>query len=105
MSSYRFLRCALVLSISSIENGKRLAQRAIRGTGHCEFTIAEQVSAFKAMVRWEEEGLPASGDDVLSAYEVSSPTYGCNYTENTFTEAEQTAGLPDVRMAVERCLF
>jgi pimeloyl-ACP methyl ester carboxylesterase len=84
-------------------NGGRLVQRAIRGTGHCEFTIAEQVSAFQAMVRWEQDGVPPLGDDVLDAAKVSSSDYGCVFTENTFTDQERERGLPEARMAVEAC--
>jgi|GEM_PF-154568 len=84
-------------------NGARLVQRAIRGTGHCEFTIAEQVSAFQAMVRWEENGLVPPGDNVLDAAEVSSDNYGCLFTENNFTDAERMRGLPEARMAVPSC--
>ena len=80
-------------------NERWLVQRAIRGTGHCEFTIAEQVSAFQAMVRWETNGVRPLGDDVLDAAEVSSPDYGCVFTENTFTDQERERGLEEARMA------
>lgn len=85
-------------------NGDRLVQRAIRGTGHCEFTIAEQVSAFEAMVRWEQDGRRPGGDDVLDPAELSRSSYGCRYTDNTFTDQERQRGLPEARMAVEECL-
>ena len=84
-------------------NDRLLVQRAIRGTGHCEFTIAEQVSAFQAVVRWEENGVPPLGDDVLDPERVSRDDYGCVFTENTFTDQERERGLPEARMAVPEC--
>ena len=64
-------------------NGDRLVQRAIRGASHCDFTVAEQVAAFEAMVVWERDGIKPGGDDVLTATTVAAPTYGCSYTVNT----------------------
>jgi hypothetical protein len=84
-------------------NGTRLVQRAIRGTGHCEFTIAEQVAAFEAMVRWEEDDVRPRGDEVLDASAVGDAAYGCNFTDNTFTDAERERGLPEARAAVSAC--
>ena len=60
-----------------------LVQRAIRGVSHCDFTIAEQVSAFDAMIQWERDGLKPAGDDVVTAAVVAAPTYGCTFTQNT----------------------
>jgi hypothetical protein len=80
-------------------------QRAIRGTGHCEFTIAEQVAAFDALALWEQTGLRPQGDDVMSAYEVSRPTYGCRFTNNTFTDQEKERGLEEARKAVDSCFL
>ena len=57
-----------------------LVQRAIRGGGHCEFTYAEQVEAFDALVAWEEDGVKPDGDDVLDPELVADPAYGCAYT-------------------------
>ena len=36
-------------------NSAWLVQRAIRGVSHCDFTIAEQVDAFDAMIKWERD--------------------------------------------------
>ncbi|MBB1604844.1 S9 family peptidase [Variovorax sp. UMC13] len=60
-----------------------LVQRAIRGLTHCDFTVAEQVEAFDAMVKWERDGVKPAGDDVLTATTVAQPTYGCTFTRNT----------------------
>jgi hypothetical protein len=66
-------------------NSNYLVQRAIRGASHCDFTIAEQVTAFADMLAWEAGGAAAkpAGDDVVTAATVAAPTYGCTFTNNT----------------------
>ena len=64
-------------------NGAFLVQRAIRGISHCDFTTAEQVTAFDDMVKWEAGGAKPGGDNVVTAATVAAPTYGCTYTRNT----------------------
>lgn len=61
-------------------NGGRLVTRAIRGISHCDFTVAEQVEAFDAMIRWEAGGPRPGGDDVLNAAAVASPGFGCTFS-------------------------
>jgi pimeloyl-ACP methyl ester carboxylesterase len=72
-------------------NQDHLVQRAIRGTGHCEFTLAEQITAFDDLARWEQEGVKPEGDEVLDLSVVHAADYGCKFTNNTFTEAEKAA--------------
>ena len=64
-------------------NSTWLVQRAIRGVSHCDFTIAEQVDAFEAMIKWERDGIKPAGDDVVTAAIVAAPAYGCTFTKNT----------------------
>ena len=64
-------------------NSTWLVQRAIRGVSHCDFTIAEQVDAFDAMIKWESTGVKPAGDDVVTAATVAAATYGCTFTKNT----------------------
>ena len=64
-------------------NSQWLVQRAIRGASHCDFTVAEQVDAFEAMVKWERDGVKPAGDDVVTAATVAATTYGCTFTKNT----------------------
>lgn len=59
-----------------------LVQRAIRGVSHCDFTVAEQVAAFEAMIKWEHDGVKPAGDDVVTPATVAAPTYGCRFTNN-----------------------
>ncbi|KIQ31317.1 alpha/beta hydrolase [Variovorax paradoxus] len=61
-------------------NSDWLVQRAVRGISHCDFTIAEQVEAFDAMIKWERDGVKPAGDDVVTAATVAAPTYGCTFT-------------------------
>jgi hypothetical protein len=68
-----------------------LVQRAIRGVGHCDFTVAEQVSAFNAMADWEQKGVKPAGDDVLTPATVADPKYGCKFTDNTLTPDDTSA--------------
>ncbi len=64
-------------------NGAWLVQRAIRAPSHCDFTVVEQVNAFKDMVAWVETGTKPAGDDVLTKATVAAPAYGCSHTINT----------------------
>jgi hypothetical protein len=68
-----------------------LVQRAIRGISHCDFTIAEQVAAFDAMIKWEQQGVKPAGDDVLTPSVVADPQYGCKFTDNTRSQDDSSA--------------
>ena len=61
---------------------ENLVQRAIRAPGHCDFTVAEQTSAFGDLVKWVETGVKPAGDDVLTASIVAQTNYGCAHTDN-----------------------
>ena len=76
-------------------NSTWLVQRAIRGVSHCDFTIAEQVDAFEAMIKWERDGIKPAGDDVVTAATVAATSYGCTYTKNTLgpDESARTSAL------------
>lgn len=70
------------------ENGNAdlLVQRAIRDTGHCGFTPAEQTQAFDDLVDWVKNGVKPAGDDVLDPDTVADPAFGCQFTTGvTFT--------------------
>ena len=64
------------------KGSKLLVQRAQRGAAHCDFTVAEQVESFEALVKWEQGGAKPAGDDVLTAAVVAAPDYGCAFTNN-----------------------
>ena len=67
---------------ASDKGSKLLVQRAQRGAAHCDFTVAEQVESFEALVKWEQGGTKPAGDDVLTAAVVAAPNYGCTFTNN-----------------------
>jgi hypothetical protein len=72
----------------------RVVQRAIRGVGHCDFTPAELVSGFDALVGWVERGVRPAGDDVLNPATVADPNYGCAFTTATRQLGPYTAACP-----------
>ncbi|MDF3834083.1 alpha/beta hydrolase [Cupriavidus basilensis] len=76
-----------------------LVQRAIRGVSHCDFTVAEQVTAFDDMINWEQNGVKPAGDEVLDAATVANATYGCKFTNNTLG-TEESAGTAALRPGV-----
>jgi hypothetical protein len=61
-------------------NDDLLVVRAIRDTGHCGFTLTEQVQAFADMVTWVDTGVRPGGDDVLNPLAVADPDFGCAFT-------------------------
>ncbi|MBC8092651.1 MAG: hypothetical protein H7Y15_12080, partial [Pseudonocardia sp.] len=58
-----------------------LVQRAIRATGHCEFSNDEAGTAWDDLVGWVENGDRPEGDDVLDADTVADPAYGCRFSD------------------------
>jgi pimeloyl-ACP methyl ester carboxylesterase len=57
-----------------------LVQRAIRDTGHCGFSTAEQTRAFDDLVNWVVNGVKPAGDNVLDPAQVAHPSFGCQFT-------------------------
>ncbi len=80
-------------------NSTWLVQRAIRGVSHCDFTIAEQVDAFDAMIKWERDGVKPAGDDVVTPATVAASTYGCKFTKNTLGP-DDGAGVTALRAGI-----
>ena len=54
--------------------------RAIRASGHCDFTQAELRTGFDDLTRWIATGHRAAGDPVLDRRAVAAPTFGCRFT-------------------------
>jgi hypothetical protein len=63
-------------------HGHLLAQRAIRATGHCEFSPNEAGAAWDDLVRWVTAGQRPAGDRV-DRRSVAAPDYGCRFTDRT----------------------
>jgi hypothetical protein len=81
-------------------NSDWLVQRAIRGASHCDFTVAEQVDAFDAMIKWERDGIKPAGDDVVTAATVAAPAYGCTFTNNTLGTVDESGTTLALRPAI-----
>ena len=73
-------------------NSAFLVQRAIRGVSHCDFTIAEQVTAFDDMIKWEGGGAKPAGDDVVTPATVAASSYGCAFTNNAMPNPADESG-------------
>lgn len=58
-----------------------LVQRAIRSTGHCDFTDQEKIDSFAAMHAWVDEGAVPAGDAVSDPEQVADPEFGCRFTD------------------------
>jgi hypothetical protein len=54
--------------------------RAIRGTGHCDFTQPELQKGFDDLVNWVRTGHRPGGDAILDRRAVADPRFGCRYT-------------------------
>jgi hypothetical protein len=63
--------------------GNLFVSRAIRGTGHCDFTLPELTEGFDALTAWVYGGHRPAGDAILNPKAVASPTFGCRFTRGT----------------------
>jgi hypothetical protein len=63
--------------------GGLFVDRAIREVTHCGYTTNELSSAFSALVSWIHTGKRPAGDNILSPRTVSSPLFGCRFTDPT----------------------
>jgi hypothetical protein len=78
-----------------------LVQRAIRSPLHCDFTAAEESSAFTALVGWVEHGARPAGDPVSDRKALADPRYGCRFTDNR--TGDEDPGEAAVRAAMPAC--
>ncbi len=74
---------------------RNLVQRAIRGSGHCDFTTAEYERAFGDLVGWVERGARPAGDRVGSPRAVARENFGCRFTDPTPGAHFAAAPCPD----------
>jgi hypothetical protein len=82
-------------------NGSFLVQRAVRGIAHCDFTVAEWVDSFEALVAWERDGIKPADDDVMTPAVVADPAYGCAFTNNTLGP-DDVARVAEIRLHLEQ---
>ncbi|MFM1990096.1 MAG: hypothetical protein RJA99_3053 [Pseudomonadota bacterium] len=78
-----------------------VVQRAVRGVGHCDFTLAEEEEAFDAMAVWALFGRRPNGDEVLDPAVVASPTYGCRFSR--VPRLEDSALVKSLRARLPAC--
>ncbi|WP_193074808.1 alpha/beta hydrolase [Pseudomonas sp. FME51] len=69
-------------------NEDLLVQRAIRATGHCEFSNQEITRAMNDWLDWVNDDDKPAGDEVLDPAMVADADYGCTFTN------PQRPGLP-----------
>ncbi|MET0491797.1 MAG: phthalyl amidase [Actinoplanes sp.] len=65
---------------------KLFVSRAVRGTGHCDFTQPELRRGFDDLVSWVRTGHRPGGDAILDRRAVAAPAFGCRYTVGKRTE-------------------
>jgi hypothetical protein len=80
-----------------------LVQRAVRATGHCEFSAAEAGRAWDDLVAWVKEGRQPAGDDVTDPATVADPTYGCRFSDPAAYAAAGAPSESDTRRLFEPC--
>jgi fermentation-respiration switch protein FrsA (DUF1100 family) len=80
-----------------------LVQRAIRTTGHCEFSPAEAGAAWDDLVAWVEDGTVPAGDDVRDPRAVADPAYGCRFSDPEAYAEAGPASQTDTRRLFAPC--
>ena len=80
----------------AIENGSEdlLVQRAIRATGHCDFSATEISTALGEWLTWVNDGPKPDGDEVLDPEVVADANYGCDHTITSDDAVVARTGLP-----------
>ncbi|MFF5075904.1 alpha/beta hydrolase family protein [Actinoplanes sp. NPDC000266] len=74
-----------VYASRAARNGKSklFVSRAIRGVGHCDFTVPELTEGFDDLTTWLRTGHRPAGDAILDRRAVAAPTFGCRWTRGT----------------------
>ncbi len=80
-----------------------VVQRAIRATGHCEFSPVEAGTAWDDLVAWVESGERPAGDDVLDSAVVADPAYGCRFSDRAAFDAAGPVTQDSTRRLFEPC--
>jgi hypothetical protein len=74
--------------------GNLFVGRAIREVTHCGYTTSELSAGFSALVRWIDTGQRPAGDNILAPGDVSSPLFGCRFTDPTPGAHKEFKGAP-----------
>ncbi|HYK68058.1 MAG TPA: hypothetical protein VEV45_08950 [Streptosporangiaceae bacterium] len=74
--------------------GDLFVGRAIREVTHCGYTTSELSAGFSALVKWIDTGKRPAGDNILAPGAVSSPLFGCRFTDPTPGVHPEFKGMP-----------
>jgi hypothetical protein len=74
--------------------GDLFVGRAIREVTHCGYTTNELAAGFAALVKWIDTGKRPAGDNILAPGDVSSPLFGCRFTDPTPGAHPEFKGAP-----------
>jgi len=80
--------------VASQHQSGLLVTRAVRGVGHCDFTLAELRQGFSDLVRWVRQHHRPAGDNVRDAADLARPTFGCRFTDPTPGAHPTFVGVP-----------
>jgi len=74
--------------------GNLFVGRAIREVTHCGYQTSELSAGFAALVNWIDTGKRPAGDNILAPGAVSSPLFGCRFTDPTPGVHKEFKGAP-----------
>jgi pimeloyl-ACP methyl ester carboxylesterase len=74
--------------------GRLFVGRAIREVTHCGYTTSELSAGFSALMSWIHTGVRPAGDNILDQREVSSPLFGCRFTDPAPGAHPEFQGVP-----------
>jgi pimeloyl-ACP methyl ester carboxylesterase len=80
-----------------------LVQRAIRTTGHCEFSPVEAGTAWDDLVAWVHGGPKPAGDPVTDPAAVADPAFGCRFSDPAAFASAGPVGQDDTRRLFAPC--
>jgi pimeloyl-ACP methyl ester carboxylesterase len=89
--------------VAAAGRSDELVQRAIRVTGHCEFSPAEAGTAWDDLVAWVDGGPQPAGDVVTDPGVVADPAYGCRFSDRAAYDAAGPPSQEDTRRLYEPC--
>jgi hypothetical protein len=89
--------------VAAAGRSQLLVQRAIRATGHCEFSAVEAGTAWDDLVAWVERGDRPGGDPVADTEAVADPAFGCRFSDPAAYAAAGPVSEQDTRRLYEPC--
>jgi hypothetical protein len=86
--------------VAAADRSDLLVQRAIRTTGHCEFSSVEAGRAWDDLVSWTNGGKRPAGDVVTAT---SGATFGCRFSDPAAYAAAGPPSQNDTRKLFPPC--